>query len=163
SAISALASGVRQADAPGPMPITASRPRGRPIALRSSGVGARAIAQVARFDCRRDTASLPSGPTAASAAPSATPQQPAARNAASLAADAERQYRRMKHERISVGRHRAIGDEYPQIGLCGPSRRAGMQPIRAIRLLYKRDGLAAEQGGGDRFDALGIGDMPARR
>ena len=80
----ALASGVRQAGSPGPMPIdrepAARRGRSPP---RRSARGARATAQVARRDWRRATTSAPSGPAAASAAPSATPQQPVARNAAS--------------------------------------------------------------------------------
>ena len=68
-----LGLGVRQPSLPGPMPTIASRPRGRPIRAASSGAGARATAQVARADLRFGTTSAPVAPTAASAAPSATP------------------------------------------------------------------------------------------
>ena len=69
----ALASGVRQAASPGPMPTIASEPRERPIGSAGNGVAARAMAQVARRDLRFVATRTPSGPTAASAAPSATP------------------------------------------------------------------------------------------
>ena len=41
---------------------------------------------------------------------------------AALAADPERQYRRMKHQRVAIGRHRAIGDDDAEIGALSPSR-----------------------------------------
>src|SRR5271165_6106148 len=98
-----LASGVRQAGSPGPIPITASAPLGRPTASASIGAGARATAQVARRDLRFGTMSTPPGPAAASAAPSATPQQPVARNAA-----AERSERRdVSASRREAGKNRA--------------------------------------------------------
>ena len=101
--IHALASGVRQAGSPGPMPITASLPLPRPIASASIGAGARATAQVARRDLRFATTSTPPGPAAARAAPSDTPQQPVARNAA-----AERSERRaVSASNREAGKNRA--------------------------------------------------------
>ena len=74
------ASGVRVPASPGPIPTTASSPRGEPIEDASSGAGARAMAQVPRTDLVFSTTSSPSGPAAARAAPSATPWQPTAWN-----------------------------------------------------------------------------------
>ena len=54
----ALASGVRQPGAPGPMPMTARLPRGRPIADASSGAAARATAQAAVWTADSDPAGL---------------------------------------------------------------------------------------------------------
>src|ERR1700739_3609712 len=85
------------------MPITASVPLRRPIASASIGAGARATAQVARRDLRFGTTSTPLVPAAARAGPSATPQQPVARNAA-----VERSERRdVSASRREAGKNRA--------------------------------------------------------
>ena len=83
--------------------------------------------------------------------------------AAALAADAERQHRRVKHQRIGIGWRRTIGDDDAQIAFRCPLHRAGTQPFGAASFLDQRDRAAGQQRGGDRFDVFGIGDAPAGR
>ena len=80
SASRRCASAVRQSGPPGPRPTTASVPCGRPMASGSRSPGASASAQVTRSPLRLGTSNRPAAPAAASAAPSATPQQPVSRN-----------------------------------------------------------------------------------
>src|SRR5437660_402998 len=130
------------------MPITASLPRGRPIASAAIGCGARAMAQVARRDLRFGTTSAPSGPAAASAAPSATPQQPVARNVASECWVS----RGVSASRREAGKNRA-GFDLVRIGDMPGGWR-----------LVEGDAKAYIPGGGYRGNAAGqLGDSSGQR
>ena len=207
--------------------------RGRSRSHRSARARGRSRRWRARLVCFGTTRSPP-GPAAASAAPSATPQQPVARNAASegrsaagsrpgavrprrtaparraprasastagssafsstettpatasrrqagrgqgvarqsgdllgrtpaLAADAERQAGADgRPARVAAGGiARSVDDD--RLRRCvraQPARRAASRRRRPPR---QRDRLAGEQRGGDRLDALGVGDAPAGR
>ena len=77
----------RKARGSGPATPPRQRAPRTASAATSIGADARATAQVARRDRRFGTSRTPSLPQAARAAPSATPQQPVARNAAAERSD----------------------------------------------------------------------------
>src|SRR5439155_19664496 len=82
---------------------------------------------------------------------------------AALAADPDRQDRRMKHQGVGVGPDFPIRHEDSELTLFRPADRPSAQPSGAAGFVGQGDRLAPEEGRRDRLYLVRIGDTPTGR